>query len=469
MAFDFNRFKLKHILIMASRHLYFQICFRVICILLTTLLFANLFLKDKFFLSSYIAFLLVFQAVWLIRFLNRTNRKIAYFFNAIENNDSTIHFPYDINTPSIRELISSLNRVNNLLQEAKINIKEQEQYFQTILEEAETGILVLNDTGHIILSNRTAKHLLNHKHLNHIRQLQPISESLFQTLQKAKGFDPKLIQIPNERESVHLTVKASELIIKGKKMVLVVIQNIYRELDNQEVESWQRLIRVLAHEIMNSVAPITSISETLLGYFKKDGGLIEPETITREKVAHTVKALDTINYQGSNLIKFTNSYRTLTKIPEPDKKLLDVRNLFETVRILVSKEDGVENISFKITVAPSELDVYADEKLITLVLLNLIKNAVQSLANQDNGHIILSGEKDRFGRVLLAVCDNGPGIPLNNINKIFVPFYTSRKEGSGIGLSLSKHIMKLHHGSIEVKSTPLKETVFLLNFQRGLS
>src|SRR5690554_1418418 len=156
---------------MASKHLYFQICLRVIFILLTSLLFGYLFLKDEFTLSAYIIVLLVLQAVWLIRFLNKTNRKIAYFFNAVENNDSTIHFPYDSKTPSVRELNSSLNRVNSLLQEAKINIKEQEQYYQTILEEAETGILVLNETGHIILSNKTAKHLLNHQYLTHIQQL----------------------------------------------------------------------------------------------------------------------------------------------------------------------------------------------------------------------------------------------------------------------------------------------------------
>ncbi|WP_186754004.1 sensor histidine kinase [Echinicola salinicaeni] len=453
---------------MASKHLYFQICLRVLLLLFSSLLFAHLYLKGEYTLSIYIAAIILFQTIWLIRFLNKTNRKIAYFFDAMENNDSTINFPYNIKTPSIRELNTSLNRVNNLLQEAKINIQEQEQYYQTILEEAETGILVLNETGHIIDSNRKAKQLLNHQHLSHIQQLQPISENLFHSLEKQQSFDQKLIQIPNERESIHLTVKANELIIKGKKMLIVVIQNIHKELDNQEVESWQRLIRVLTHEIMNSVAPITSLSETLLRYFNKNGELVKPASITQEKVKQTVKALDTINYQGNNLIKFTNSYRTLTKIPEPDKKLLNVQTLFETVRILVSQEDGVEKISFKTAITPKELEVYADEKLISLVLLNLIKNAIHSLADQDNGQIELSGEKDESGRVALRVTDNGPGISPSMLQKIFVPFYTTKKDGSGIGLSLSKHIMKLHHGNIEIKSKPQVKTVFSLHFQRGL-
>ncbi|WP_168196308.1 sensor histidine kinase [Echinicola soli] len=400
--------------------------------------------------------------------MNKTNRKIAYFFNAIENNDSTISFPYDIKTASIRELNSSLNRVNNLLREAKISIKEQEQYYQTILEEAETGILVLNETGHIILSNKTAKQLLNYQHLTHIQQLQPISESLFQTLKKNHGFDQKLIQIPNERESIHLTVKASKLIIKEKNMLMVVIQNIHKELDNQEIDSWQRLIRVLTHEIMNSVAPITSMSEKLLGYFKNNGELIKPETITQEKIVQTAKALDTINNQGKNLIKFTDSYRTLAKIPEPDKKLLKVQTLFETVRILLSQEEGIDRISFKTSISPNDLEVYADENLITLVLLNLTKNAIQSFIHQNNGLIVLSGKKNYSGTVTLKVSDNGPGIPENEMYKIFIPFYTSRKNGTGIGLSLSKHIMKLHHGSIEVKSKPNVQTDFSLHFQRGL-
>jgi len=455
---------------MASKHLYFQICFRVILLLLTSLLIAYLLIKEEFTLGAYIAILLLIQTLLLIRFLNKTNRKMAYFFNAIENNDSTIHFPSDINNASIRELNSSLNRVNNLLQKAKIDIKEQEQYYHTILEEAETGILVLHETGHIALSNKTAKQLLNHEHLTHVQQLQPLSEKLFQTLQKFQAFNQKLIQIPNERESIHLTVKASELSIGGKKLLLVVIQNIHKELDNQEIESWQRLIRVLTHEIMNSVAPITSISETLLGYFKKDKESTESKVISKEKIQQTVKALDTIHYQGNNLMKFTHSYRALTTIPKPDKKLLAIMPLLETVRMLVSQDEGIANIKFNLSVSPNELEVFADEKLITLVLLNLVKNAIESLKTaRVNGLIGIKASKDSKGVITIEVNDNGPGIASKALEQIFIPFYTSKKNGSGIGLSLSRHIMRLHQGNLEVSSTEQIKTSFKLKFQPGLS
>lgn len=449
---------------MASKNLYFHIILRVLFILFTSVALSYFVLKKEHTFTAYAALLLIFQTLWLIRFLNRTNRKVAYFFNAIENNDSTIRFPHRVQHRSLKALNASLNRVNDLIRDVKMQNREQEQFYQTILEEADIGILTLNEKGHITLSNKTAKKLLNYEYLTHVQQLRQINGQLFRILSEISPFDQKLISMPNEREDVHLTVKATSLTIKGQKLLLVVIQNIRTELDTKEDESWQRLIRVMTHEIMNAVAPITSISETVSGYFTKDNKSITPSRVNENIIGQTIKALDIIQSQGNNLMNFVSSYRSMTGVPHPKKSLLPVPELFESVKLLMSQEKGFAGIEFYTRVSSQDLEVYADRELLILVLMNLVKNAIQSLEEQAGGMIRLTGKQDRSGKVVLSVADSGPGIAQDIMEEIFVPFFTTKKKGSGIGLSLSKHIMKLHGGSIEVRSFPGHETIFSLVF-----
>lgn len=449
---------------MASKNLYIIIILRVIFIMLTSVGFAFFILGKQFDLSIYFGVLIILQIIFLVKFLNKTNYKIAYFFNALENEDSTIYFTSSIKNKSIKELNDSLNRLNHHIQKVKIKNKSQEQYYQTILQEATIGILTINQNGHILLANNTAKKLLNYENLNHIQQLKKVNEKLFILVAQLKPFEEKSIQLVNERETVDLTVKATPIIIDEQSLLLVVVQNIRNELDAKEVDSWNSLIRVLTHEIMNSIAPITSLSETLSNFFKKEEGLIEPSEITENVIEKTVKGLDVIQNQGNDLINFVESYRSLTKIPIPEKKLILVSEMFDKIRILVSLVDGFDNIKFELSTNPENLKVFADEKQLTQVLVNLMKNALQSLVNEPNGVVELKGEKDAIGKITLSVSDNGSGIPQELIDQIFVPFFTTREKGTGIGLSLSKHIMRMHGGNIQVNSTPNKKTIFTLSF-----
>lgn len=449
---------------MAVKNLYTIIIVRVLLITVTSIGFSYFLMKSQINYSLYFLLLIVIQVIFLIRFLNNTNRNIAYFFNSVENEDSTIHFPEKSGPKSVKELNKSINRVNKLIQKVKIQIQVQEKYYQTIIEHSTIGMMTINAKGHIILANSAIKKILNYENLTHLQQLKRVDVKLYQIISQLKPFDQRLILLPNERENVQLTIKASSLKLKEETILLVIIQNIHNELDDKEIDSWIRLVRVLSHEIMNAIAPITSLSETLSEYYRKEDRLILPEEIKSIDIENTVKGLNIIQSQGNDLMNFVSSYRSLTKMPIPEKKIISVQHLLEKIRILVSKEKGFDRVKFEIIIIPKNLEVYADEKQLDQVLVNLVKNALQSLNGDSNGVIQLLGEKDDPGKLIIKVTDNGPGVPPDLLDKIFIPFFTTRENGSGIGLSLSKHIMRIHGGSLKVESILSERTSFILRF-----
>jgi nitrogen fixation/metabolism regulation signal transduction histidine kinase len=450
---------------MASKHIYYKIIIKVLCITLTAIGLAYFSINKHLDYGVYIGIILCFQVASLIKFLNKTNRKIAFFFDAIENDDSAIHFPVHTKDKSIKELHKSLNRVNFLIQKVKIENKQQEQYYHSILEQAAVGLLTLNEKGHILLANKTAKKLLNYEQLTHIEQLKRVDEKLFTLISQLKPFDQKLISITDERETVQLTIRSKPIVIGNESLILVIIQNINNELDEKETDAWIKLFRVLTHEIMNSIAPITSLSETLSTIYTKDSKTIQPSELNEKDIEKTIKGLNVIKDQGKVLTSFVASYRSLTKISKPEKEIVLVETLFNKIRILSSQEEGFQDIKFEVFIKSKGLEIYADEKQIIQVLLNLTKNAIQSINKTHNkGVIKLIAETGEYSNIILSIEDNGAGIPLGIQNQIFIPFFTTKEGGTGIGLSLSKHIMRLHDGSLNMSSIPNISTIFSLKF-----
>ncbi|MBD0833768.1 sensor histidine kinase [Aestuariibaculum sediminum] len=447
---------------MASKTYYFRIIFKILLLATTCWGLAYLTLQKQYDFATYTGFIIVFQIINLINFLNKTNRKIAFFFNAIENNDSTINFPEHTKNKVLKDLYKSMNRVNQLIQNVKVKNETQERYYHTILQHAAIGILTINKKGHIILANKTAKSLLSYESLTHIQQLKRIDENLFKLLSDLTPFDNKLFNLQNEREAKNLTIKTTPIKIEEDDLLLVIIQNISNELSENEVDSWVKMFRVLTHEIMNTIAPITSISQTLSDRYIKDNSMVTVSEINETDIKNTINGLNIIEDQSKNLMKFVESYRTLTKIPAPEKDIINVVTLFNKIRILVSQENGFNDIKFEIKVTPENLEIYADEKQLIQVLINLTKNALQALEGNSNGIIQLIGKKEESGKTTLQIIDNGPGISKELQNQIFIPFFTTKKNGSGIGLSLSRHIIQLHSGQLRVSSAPLKKTIFSL-------
>ena len=449
---------------MVSKNFYFQTIGRVVLIALTTLLFAYLLLGENYIFTSLTLLALVLQTYYLIRYVNETNRKIAYFFEAIKNEDFTLRFPEKLSLKSLDELNHSLNMLNEMIQKIHLKNQTQERFYQEILKQADIGILAINSKGHILFANPRIEHMLNYSPLNHIKQLSQIDENLYRVFSDLRPFERRMIQLTNERENIDLAIKSSTFNLDGQELLLAVIQDIHQELDEKETESWTRLIRVLTHEIMNSITPITSISESILKYHQKGDKKPEDSSEYQKRLDNTIKGLEVIKDQGTNLMSFVQSYRSFLNVPVPDKKIVAIQKLLEQVKLMVDQDLEYANTTINIQIRPPDLELYIDEKQITQVLINLCKNALQSLANQENSIIKLIAGLNKAGQKYIEVEDNGPGIPQELINEIFVPFFTTKNSGTGVGLSLSKQILRMHGGNLKVNSVPNKNTTFTLLF-----
>src|SRR5690606_9460028 len=330
-------------------------------------------------------------------------------------------------------------------------------------KQASIGIMTYNERGHILFSNPNLERLLDHRPLNHIEQLRQVDGELYAIFRDFKPFERKLFQLSNEREQVQLSLKSTPLTLDGKALLLVVVQDIQRELDEKETESWIRLIRVLTHEIMNTITPIASISDSIIRYFKDNGRVIPLGELGEDQIANTLKGLEVIKEQGGNLMDFVQSYRSLLHVPEPDRAPVAGLGLLNKIEVLMSAQlpKGVE---FGLVCDPRELEFFIDGKQILQVLINLAKNAIQAVSDKEGGRVRILAGMDGNGTKYIEVQDNGPGIPQERMEEIFVPFFTTNSDGSGIGLSLSKRVMQMHGGSIQVRSFPDQETVFRLNF-----
>ncbi|WP_321290751.1 ATP-binding protein [uncultured Sunxiuqinia sp.] len=400
----------------------------------------------------------------VLHYQNRINERINYFFEAVKNEDFSLAFPAYKNDKIIQELNTHLADVNKKIQQIQMKNYQQEQYFRALIEHVGIGILSYDENGFVVHANSALKKLLGLGQFTHLKQLEKVDNKLAQILPQIQENGQRLISFNNKQGKVNVSIKATTFLNKNKPTTLLSVQDINKELDEKELDSWMRLIRVLTHEIMNSIAPVTSLSESLSNFFTKEGQPISPDQINEKMINTTIRGLEVIKEQGNGLITFVESYRKLTRLPKPEKKLIPVGNLLEKTALLRRSNLTDNKIRINVNTQKNKLLLLADEKLISQVLINLVKNAVEALEGQEKGVIELSGRENQNGEVEILVRDNGPGISPELIDEIFVPFFTTRESGSGIGLSLSRQIMRMHGGSLKVNSIPQKETCFILQF-----
>ena len=403
--------------------------------------------------------LLLLLIGWLVLRLRSVNRKLSYFFDSLDNDDFTLRFIEKKGLPSERLLNRSLNRIKNIIQNTRLEIQQKEKYYELILSSINTGIIALNPKGFVIQSNRFALKLLGLDIFTHISQLHKVSSHLQTVFQHIKPGESQRVSYTNERGTVQLLINAASIRIQGEEVRLLVINDIENEMDEKEIDSWIRLIRVLSHEIMNSIAPITSLSDTLLSFYRAP----ETEQDRENLKQNTINGLQVISDTGKSLISFVESYRKFTRIPEPVKESIDLQEFIHRMIILCSMEPNFDRITIHTYITPLDLKMYADPNLLGQVILNLMKNAFQAMQAQSQGTLSITAEKELLtNNIRIKISDNGPGIPSEIINEIFVPFYTTKTEGSGIGLSIARQIMRAHGGNIKVSSLPHHETTFTL-------
>lgn len=443
---------------MISKNLYINLIARVgIFAIIATGLGFTLAQCNTYTLPLVLLVALIVSGTNLIWYINSTNRKLSHFFEAIKNNDSALVFQSDSNNKILKSLASRLNEVNRQIQQLKIDNQQKEQYFRTLLENVATGIITFNSKGFVLHANSAAKRMLQLEVLTHIKQIERVDSKLYQTVQRIKPTERKLVSLTNERGVTELALNATPFKTNNDELILLSIQDIKNELDAKELDSWLKLIRVLMHEIMNTIAPITSLSESLSKKVGQELHSTDSET-NKQSLEVVNRGLEVIRTQSVGLMQFVDSYRKLTRLPKPDKKILIATDLLNQIKLLF-ESDCRGGVCIEVMTVPENLEIYADEGLISQVLINLVKNAIQ--ANESNPKAKISViAKNKDNRVEINVVDNGPGIPKEIIDEIFVPFFTTHENGSGIGLSISRQIVRLHGGNLKVRSIPNQETVF---------
>jgi len=450
---------------MISKNLYLQIVLRVLLVVAAALILGwTIFEKKTFAFAIFPSLLLLFATLNLISFLNRTNRRIFYFFEAIKNEDATLSFPLSSKNKIINDLTQSLIKTNKKIRQIYRESQQQEQYFQALLEHAATGMFTFDKKGFILHSNKLTKQLFGLDVLTHINQLQRVNNKLFQTVKDIHPNEQRLITLRNKNGIIQLLIKSNSFISNCEELMLLSIHDIKNQLDEKELESWRKLIRVMMHEIMNSITPVTSLSESLVSHFHREGEAKTPEQIDEKIIKTTIRGLEVIREQGKSLINFVDSYRKITRIPPPEKKVFPAKNLIDNICLLSSSFENAGQTKITSQITPKEMELHADEKQISQVLINLIKNAVQANENNPEAKVKITASLTANRRPEIKVTDNGPGIPEELMDKIFVPFFTTKESGSGIGLSISRQIMQLHGGRLKIESIPNKVTTAVLSF-----
>jgi len=450
---------------MGFKQFRFNIVLRVL-LLTSTCLALFITLNSTFtFTPVLVAGLIIYQVWSLIKYVDRTNRELAGFLESIRYSEFTRTFQISDRGSSFDELNAAFNDVMRDFQQVRSEREEHFHYLQSIVQSIDVSILAYQRDGTVEMINPAAKKLFQVNNLRNINMLRSLSEKLADTLLKINPGENKLVKVQDEEDILQLAIFATEFKVKDKVILLSTIKNIQNVLEEQETAAWQKLIRVLTHEIMNSIAPISSLSSTVESMVRPyTSGEKDMPEVDLGTIQEIQGALQTINKRSTGLMNFVETYRSLTKIPEPNFAVVNMKELIQHVHTLMKKEVQKKSISLAITIEPDTIEVQIDEQMIEQVLINLIKNSVHALGGAEDGRILIRGFYNKRGRPTIQVTDNGPGILDDVIDKIFIPFFTTKRSGSGIGLSLSRQILRLHGGTITAKSIPNKETIFTMTF-----
>jgi two-component system nitrogen regulation sensor histidine kinase NtrY len=400
----------------------------------------------------------------LIYFVNGINRKIAFFFDAVRNDDTSLHFPEKLPAGSVKFLHQNLNQLNQHLTEIRLKNENNEKFFMEMMKYSATGLLAIDEEGYFEQVNDAALVFIGLPHITHLDLLKQKRKELYEVMIRIKPGQSKIIKLLHDQELRLLSMKVSFLNFGERHYRLYSLADIRSELEENELDSWQKLIRVMTHEIMNSIAPITSLSNTLTRIFVRNERPVPAAEITDQQIANTLYGLDVIENTGRGLMRFVEDYRKLTKIPRPVFKTIQIHAWMKSLHLLMKSCFDEEGIEFSVLIKGDARELIGDEKLLNQLMINLFNNSIDALKSVKNKVIEVKVAEQASGKISLSISDNGSGITSSNLERIFIPFFTTKENGSGIGLSLSRRIMRLHKGTISVFSKPGVRTTFTLQF-----
>lgn len=394
---------------------------------------------------------LMVLAVWrILHIYGNSIRRVTFMFDAIENDDLSFRFNEDPSKVDNTMLNVALNRIKEILSQTKARAEERERYYQLIMESAQTGLITLNDTGSVYQANGEALRIFGVLQLHHVRQLEHSLPEVSRALATIRPGDKLRVSCTTESGDMALMLGCSKIMLEKRPRRVISVSDINNELNEIQVESWNKLSRILTHEIMNSLAPITSLSDTLLHMDRA----LEPDL---------ERGLETISATSRRLMTFVEGYRRFTRIPAPQREPFEVRELVRQAVVLTAAEEDALRIH--VDIEPAETMIYADKAQLGQVMVNLLKNAREAIAGRHDGEIEIRSRIDAAEHVIIEISNNGGAIPAEVTENIFTPFYTTKPDGSGIGLSLSRRIMQLHGGSLRLSCNTDRRVTFTLQIE----
>ena len=406
--------------------------------------------------------IIILLTVNLIRMTERSNEDFAQFISNVYHDDFSSTSSLKGADASSRQFVDAQRSLLEKYRKLKADRSAQHEYLQLVVEHVETALICFDNSGHVEFINDAAKALLNNRYVNSLAKIEALCPPLASALTALKAGENRVIKVTIDDETVQLMLSATEFRLLGQDQKLVSMQNIKSALDEKEIESWQKLIKVLTHEIMNSMTPIVSLSnhlESLVHSDEAKNGLVDAEQ--QQDIALGIQS---IAARSQGLLAFVDAYRSFSNLPKPVIREFSVKQLFDQVSALMDQRLHGDGIELNIVLSPQNLTLNGDINLLEQILINLINNASDAVSETTDAVIELRAQRQESGRCVIQVADNGRGIPAEHLDDIFTPFFTTREKGTGVGLSLSRQLARLNNASLTVTSQPGKGSVFQLQF-----
>lgn len=414
------------------------------------------FMYTTYYITMFILLVvIVLTVVDMVHYINQSNRDFTAFLLGIKYEDFSATYSGHHKGKTFGEMYDAFNQINRKFLNIKAEKEANHQYLQTIVEHVSVGLLCLDEEGNVFMMNKALQVLLRKPYLVNAGALKQVDENLYEVVQKLKSGEKELLKITIDNKIVQLSISATEFKLQKQALKLISMQNIQTELEERELEAWQKLIKILRHEIMNSISPIVSLTSTI-------EGMLANGELDEESLGDIKDGMRAIRNRSEGLMHFTETYRSLTRIPPPKFQIVDVRLILQRLGTLFQPVFDKEGIDFETHTPNAPVTCSADPELLEQVLINLIKNAIEAVKPVEKPTISFGALKDKSGKSRITVSDNGKGIPNEDLEEIFIPFFTTKEEGTGIGLSLSRQIVRMHKGQLFVQSKVGEGSVFTI-------
>jgi len=442
-----------------------MIAIQTVMIMLTLILFTYLINISGYYAATLlVSLLLMGQCMYVYRFVSQTNNELARFFDAARHADFSQRFELKEMGAGFGELGKTFTDILQRFQESRTGQEKELRHLKAIIEHVPMPLISIHSNKSLTLWNNSVRRLFGNTHVANVSDLEQFGEEFINQLQLIRAGERRLVTFEVDDMEQQLSISATEIIIDGKQEKLLSMLDIQSELDSAQLQAWQDLVRVLTHEIMNSITPVASLAKTAVDLLDDAKNKVKEQPEIVEELIDASDAVQTVARRSDGLMKFVGSYRRLTRLPTPNKKLVQINELFAQVSSIATQHWDEKGIELKTSIEPSELDINSDKDMTEQLLINLLQNAEQAVSSTKNPTIAMSASLNRRGRVVIDVADNGIGVPDEIARKIFVPFFTTKRHGSGVGLALTRQVMLAHGGSVKLEKSTSGGALLRLTF-----